>query len=88
MNEISRPKSNQRNEGAQGLTVGQYDSTRSGTTQVRRDQYRDSEEVVTSFMQDGTYSPRNFATLGTLRPPFELLTFFVFSAARTSHVSD
>ena len=24
----------------------------------------------------------------TYRPPFELLTFFVFSAARTSHVSD
>ena len=39
-------------------------------TQFHRDQARDSEEVVTSFMQDGTYSSRNFATLGTLQPPF------------------
>ena len=39
-------------------------------TQFHRDQASDSEEVATSFMQDGTYSPRNFATLGTLQPPF------------------
>jgi len=32
----------------------------------------DSGAVVTPFMQDGTYPPRNFATLGPsgLRPPF------------------
>ena len=32
----------------------------------------DSEEVVIPFMQDGTYPPRNFATLGPseLQPPF------------------
>ena len=32
----------------------------------------DSREVVTPFMQDGTYPPRNFATLGPseLQPPF------------------
>ena len=39
-------------------------------TQYHRDQASDSEEIVTSFMQDGTYSSRNFATLGTLQPPF------------------
>ena len=39
-------------------------------TQFHRDQASDSEEVATSFMQDGTYSPRNFATVGTLQPPF------------------
>src|SRR5690242_2421539 len=34
----------------------------------------DSGEVVTSFMRDGTYPPRNFATLGPseLQPPFTL----------------
>ena len=33
---------------------------------------RDSEEVVTPFMQVGTYPTRNFATLGPseLQPPF------------------
>jgi len=32
----------------------------------------DSEAVVTPFMQDGTYPPRNFATFGPsgLQPPF------------------
>jgi hypothetical protein len=32
----------------------------------------DSKEVVMPFMQDGTYPPRNFATLGPseLQPPF------------------
>jgi len=32
----------------------------------------DSGEIVTLFMQDGTYPPRNFATLGPseLQPPF------------------
>ena len=46
-------------------------------TQFHRDQASDSEEVVTSFMQDGTYSSRNFATLGplTLQPPFVLSLF-------------
>jgi hypothetical protein len=33
---------------------------------------RDSGEVVTPFMQDGTYPTRNFATFGPseLQPPF------------------
>jgi len=33
---------------------------------------RDSKAIVTSFMQDGTYPSRNFATLGLseLQPPF------------------
>jgi len=32
----------------------------------------DSEKVVTPFMQDGTYPPKNFATLGPsgIQPPF------------------
>jgi len=38
---------------------------------------RDSREVVMPFMQDGTYPPRNFATLGPLwlQPPFTLDSF-------------
>lgn len=34
--------------------------------------FGDSEAVVTPFMQDGTYPPRNFATFGPsgLQPPF------------------
>ena len=35
-------------------------------TQFPRDQASDSGEVVTPFMQDGTYPSRNFATLGPL----------------------
>jgi len=37
-----------------------------------KDNVGDSGAVVTPFMQDGTYPPRNFATLGPsgLRPPF------------------
>ena len=40
--------------------------------QFHRAGARDSGEVVTPFMQDGTYPPRNFATLGPseLQPPF------------------
>ena len=40
--------------------------------QFHRNSIRDSKAVVTPFMQDGTYPPRNFATLGPsgLRPPF------------------
>ena len=40
--------------------------------QFRRASIGDSRAVVTPFMQDGTYPPRNFATLGPsgLRPPF------------------
>lgn len=40
--------------------------------QFRRPSVGDSRAVVTSFMQDGTYPPRNFATLGPsgIRPPF------------------
>ena len=37
---------------------------------------RDSGEIVMPFMQDGTYPPRNFATLGPLwlQPPFTLVS--------------
>jgi len=40
--------------------------------QFRRQGAGDSGAVVTPFMQDGTYPPRNFATLGPsgVRPPF------------------
>lgn len=40
--------------------------------QFRRASIGDSRAVVTPFMQDGTYPPRNFATLGPLwlQPPF------------------
>lgn len=40
--------------------------------QFHRASIGDSRAVVTPFMQDGTYPPRNFATLGPsgLRPPF------------------
>ena len=51
-------------KGAQGLTVGPYRSTYSRIIQFHRDQASDSGEVVTPFMQDGTYPTRNFATLG------------------------
>jgi len=46
------------------LTVGPYRSTYSRILQFHRDQASDSGEVVTPFMQDGTYPTRNFATLG------------------------
>jgi hypothetical protein len=40
--------------------------------QFHKNNTRDSEAVVTPFMQDGTYPSRNFATLGPseLWPPF------------------
>ena len=40
--------------------------------QFHRDNIGDSRTIVTPFMQDGTYPPRNFATLGPskLQPPF------------------
>ena len=40
--------------------------------QFRHSISRDSRAVVTPFMQDGTYPPRNFATFGPLwlQPPF------------------
>jgi hypothetical protein len=40
--------------------------------QFRRANLGDSRAVVTPFMQDGTYPPRSFATLGLsgLQPPF------------------
>ena len=57
---------------------------------VHKYSFRDSKAVVTPFMQDGTYPPRNFATLGPseLRPPFtetykknkKCLFFFHFTA--------
>jgi hypothetical protein len=40
--------------------------------QIHQGHVGDSREVVTPFMQDGTYPPRNFATFGPLelQPPF------------------
>ncbi len=40
----------------------------------------DSGAIVTPFMQDGTYPPRNFATLGPsgIRPPFTEYYHFTF----------
>jgi len=45
--------------------------------QVHKNNTRDSEAVVTPFMQDGTYPSRNFATLGPseLWPPFTGIYF-------------
>ena len=54
-------------KGAQGLTVGPYRSTYSRIIQFHRDQASDSGDVVTPFMQDGTYPTRNFATLGPIQ---------------------
>jgi len=54
-----------------------FPSSREYSASSRRIQFRwvntrDSRAVVTSFMQDGTYPPRDFATLGPseLQPPF------------------
>src|SRR4029434_2091287 len=48
------------------------DSESSPRLQFRRAPGRDSAQVVTPFVQVGTYPTRNFATLGPLwlRPPF------------------
>ena len=56
---------------------------------VHRNSCGDSRAVVTPFMQDGTYPPRNFATLGPseLRPPFTesyTLLFFFISTGQAS----
>ena len=62
--------------------------------QFRRASARDSEGVVTPFMQDGTYPSRNFATLGPseLQPPFtEAYTLrdnALFSPNGTGQASD
>ena len=47
-------------------------TTSSREFQFHRANTGDSRAVVTPFMQDGTYPPRNFATLGPsgLWPPF------------------
>ena len=47
--------------------------------QFHKNNTRDSEAVVTPFMQDGTYPSRNFATLGPSRlwPPFTGTYFFL-----------
>jgi len=42
----------------------------------------DSEEVVIPFMQDGTYPPRNFATLG----PSELQPPFIWNSISCKHI--
>jgi len=49
-----------------------YYSASSQKFQFHWDNVRDSGEVVTPFMQVGTYPTRNFATLGPLwlQPPF------------------
>ncbi len=56
---------------------GVFPSTRkktasSRTFQIHQDYVGDSEEIVTPFMQVGTYPTRNFATFGPseLQPPF------------------
>jgi len=48
--------------------------------QFRRANFGDSRAVVTPFMQDGTYPPRNFATLGPsgLWPPFTGVLIFCY----------
>ena len=54
----------------------------------------DSGEVVMPFMQDGTYPPRNFATLGPseLQPPFIWISIsclhIPFSLTDTGQASD
>ena len=47
-------------------------SASSQKVQFHQENGRDSKEVVTPFMQVGTYPTRNFATLGPLwlQPPF------------------
>jgi hypothetical protein len=49
-------------------------SASSRKLQFHRADTGDSEKVVTSFVQDGIYPPRNFATFGPseLQPPFTL----------------
>ncbi len=46
------------NKGARGLTVGPYRSTYSRILQFHRYKASDNGEVVTPFMQDGTYPTR------------------------------
>jgi len=57
---------------------------------VHRTNSGDSEAVVTPFMQDGTYPPRNFATLGPseLQPPFTGVYTQALSLYSTGQVSD
>jgi len=57
--------------------MGSFRLTSENSASSRKGQFHwndtgDSEEIVTSFMQDGTYPPRNFGTLGPseLQPPF------------------
>ena len=59
-------------KGAQGLSVQLYLTASSRLFQFHGNNSGDSGAVVTPFMRDGTYPPRNFATLGPsgLRPPF------------------
>ena len=72
-------------KGAQGLTVRSLASSYSKMTQFLRDQDRDSEEVVSPLMLDGTYLSRNFATLGpfTRQPPF--ISSIISSIIRLSY---
>ena len=58
-----------RSKDVQGLTVGPLGSRSSRMTQFHRDQAYDGWEVVSPFMQDGTYRSRNSATLGPLTSP-------------------
>ena len=58
-----------RSKDVQGLTVGPLQSRSSRMTQFHRDQAYDGWEVVSPFMQDGTYRSRNSATLGPLTSP-------------------
>jgi len=61
--------------------------------QFHQDNIGDSGTIVTPFMQDGTYPPRNFATLGPseLQPPFTGIynqTWFDISFCSTGQESD
>ena len=53
-------------EGSRGLSVLPQVARISRTVQFRRVHGRDSAQVVTPFVQVGTYPTRNFATLGPL----------------------
>ena len=82
-------------KGAQGLSVQLYLTASSRLFQFHGDNSGDSGAVVTPFMRDGTYPPRNFATLGPsgLRPPFtgnyfKSLKTFDFLTCSTGQASD
>jgi len=73
------------------LAAGNSASSRK--IQFHRVSIGDSGEVIRPFMQDGTYPPRNFATLGPLwlQPPFTMgsiscfhMSFLLYSTGQIS----